>query len=169
MKLRGKKSDDKIETQMAPMIDVVFQLLIFFMLTLKIIEPEGDFNINMPIAAPSQQQNDEINLPDIKVRLEAAENGLLNSLKLGGQNLGNDENAFLRLNAEILKIIGRPGNPLTKDVEVEIDADYGLNYEYVIRAVSACTGRFDQNSKQVVRYVEKIKFAPPRREGAPGA
>ncbi len=34
---------------MTPMIDVVFQLLIFFMLTLKIIAPEGDFNINMPL------------------------------------------------------------------------------------------------------------------------
>lgn len=170
MKIRGKHGNEKIEAQMAPMIDVVFQLLIFFMLTLKIIEPEGDFNINMPIAAPSQQQNDEINLPDIKVRLEANEEGLLNALKLGGRSLGNGENAFILLNAEILKIIGRPGNPLTKDIEVEIDADYNLNYEYVIRAVSACTGRFDPNSKQVIRYVEKIKFAPPRRDGpAPGA
>ena len=50
MKIRSRSGDgEKIETQMAPMIDVVFQLLIFFMLTLKIIEPEGDFSISMPL------------------------------------------------------------------------------------------------------------------------
>ncbi len=50
MNVRGTgKKNEKIEPQMAPMIDVVFQLLIFFMLTLKITSPEGDFNINMPL------------------------------------------------------------------------------------------------------------------------
>ena len=48
MQFRNQKTAEKIEPQMAPMIDVVFLLLIFFMLTLKIISPEGDFNINMP-------------------------------------------------------------------------------------------------------------------------
>ncbi|MCP4175481.1 MAG: biopolymer transporter ExbD, partial [Fuerstiella sp.] len=47
MKIRNRnEGGEKIEVQMAPMIDVVFQLLIFFMLTLKIIEPEGNFDIN---------------------------------------------------------------------------------------------------------------------------
>ena len=49
MKLTKKRVEpEKLETNMSAMIDVVFQLLIFFMLTLKIVEPEGDFNINMP-------------------------------------------------------------------------------------------------------------------------
>ena len=38
---------------LTPLIDVVFLLLIFFLLTLKIIEPEGEFNINMPIGTPT--------------------------------------------------------------------------------------------------------------------
>jgi biopolymer transport protein ExbD len=167
MKVRHKGSGSKIEQQMTPMIDVVFQLLIFFMLTLKIIEPEGDFNVNMPIGAPSTAQQDEPKLPDIKVRLKAATDGRLASLELGSRNLGNDSRAFERLNGEILKLIGRPGNPLTKDMEVEIDADYNLNYEYVISCVGACTGRMDPKSKSIIRYIEKIKFAPPRP--APGA
>ena len=32
---------------MTPMIDVVFQLMIFFMLTFNIIAPEGDFDVRM--------------------------------------------------------------------------------------------------------------------------
>ena len=45
--------DEKIELQMVPMIDIVFQMLIFFVMTFKIAVPEGDFNITMPINAPS--------------------------------------------------------------------------------------------------------------------
>lgn len=165
MKIRGTKLEaEKIEPQMAPMIDVVFQLLIFFMLTLKIIEPEGDFNINMPIGAPVEQRNpDDPVIPDIKVRLVAALDGSLSQVMLGQRNLGSGPNAFERLNNEILRIIGQPGNPLTKDIEVEIEADYGLHYRYTVEAISACTG--DIRDGKLVRYVEKIKFAPPKRPG----
>jgi biopolymer transport protein ExbD len=152
----------KVDIPMAPMIDIVFQLLIFFMLNLKIVSPEGTFNINMPIGAPAPKNSDEQNLPDIKVSLKSDANGNLTQLALGQKNLGNDDAAFDRLNAEILKIIVRPGNPLTKDIEVEIAADYELHYKYVIRAVSKCTGRLDPQTKQMVRYIEKIKFAPPQ-------
>ena len=169
--MKFRKSDgsgsNKIEIPMSPMIDVVFQLLIFFMLTLKIVEPEGDFNINMPIGAPSQASTD-IALPDIKVCLKPNPDGQLASLELGRTSLGNDARAFDRLNNEILRIIGRPNNPLHKDTEVEIEADYNLHYGYVIQAVSACTGRIDPNSKQLVRYIEKIKFAPPKRPAEGG-
>jgi biopolymer transport protein ExbD len=146
------------------MIDVVFQLLIFFMLTLKIVEPEGDFNINMPIAAPARARPDDLQLPDIKVRLLADANGELTELRLGQRNLGNDPEAFERLNREILTLIGgKPGGPLAKDVELEIDPDYHLNNKYLIRVISSCTGKIDPSSKQMVRYVEKIKFAAPRK------
>ena len=160
MKIRSLSETEKIEPQMAPMIDIVFQLLIFFMLTLKIIEPEGDFNINMPIGAPSQTNPDQI-FPDIKVKLVADPNGRLAQVRLGQRNLGAGPDVFRRLNSEILKIIGYPGNPLTKDMEVEIDADYGLHYQYTIKAISACTGRLDDQGR-IIRYVEKIKFAPPK-------
>jgi len=147
---------------MAPMIDIVFQLLIFFMLNLKIVAPEGNFNINLPISAPSNAPSD-VNLPDIKVGLRSDRDGNLVQLTLGGNNLGNDNAAFDRLNAEILKIIGRPGNPLTKDIEVELDADFECQYKYVVKAISRCTGRFDQKTQSVTRYIEKIKFAPPHK------
>ncbi|MDA0835114.1 MAG: biopolymer transporter ExbD, partial [Planctomycetota bacterium] len=109
---------EKVDIQMTPMIDCVFQLLIFFMLTLKIIEPEGDFSVNMPRSSSGPPQ--ENILPEIKVRLVANADGTLGQVRLGQQNLGNDEAAFDRLNSRILQIIGRPGNPLTKDMEVEL-------------------------------------------------
>ena len=163
MKVSKNKSPDKVDIPMAPMIDIVFQLLIFFMLNLKIVAPEGNFNINLPITAPSQNQKEDVNLPDIKVGLRSDRDGNLTQLTLGSKNLGNDDAAFERLNKEILQIIGRPGNPLTKDVEVEIDADYEVHYRFVVKAISKCTGRMDLQTKQIARYVEKIKFAPPHK------
>ena len=169
MQIRGRSEQQKIEPAMAPMIDVVFQLLIFFMLTLKIIEPEGDFSINMPIGVPATADPDQPILPDLKVRLVANPDGTLASLRFGPNDLGTGQGAFRQLNNEILNIIGQPGNPLTKDMEVEIDADYNLNFQYIISAVGACTGRLDSSGKKVVRYVEKIKFAPPRRPASSGS
>ena len=40
---------DKVDINMTPMIDVVFQLLSFFVMSFKIVAQEGDFNIKMPI------------------------------------------------------------------------------------------------------------------------
>ncbi len=163
MKIRKSRvSATKIEAQMAPMIDVVFQLLIFFMLTLKIIPVEGDFNINMPIGQQATESPD-ITPPPIKVRLIANEDGSLSGVQMNQRQLGNDGLAFDRLNAEIGNLVGRRDNPFADELEVEIDADYNLHYRFVISAVSAYTGYVSPQSGQVIRYVEKVKFAPPRR------
>ncbi len=158
MKIKSTKSE-KIETQMAPMIDVVFQLLIFFMLTLKIVEPEGDFSINMPIGAPSEPTN-ELPLPDLKVKMVSDQNGNLVSLMLGERPLGNGPQAFERLNGEILKITGGAGE-VASEQQVEIDADYNLRYEYGIQCIGACTGRIQDG--KLVRYIEKIKFTQAKK------
>jgi len=153
-----------IKPDMTPMIDCVFQLMIFFMLTLKIVAAEGNFDINMPIGQ-AQGQADPL-AQDIKVRMVADATGNLVSLQIGNRKLGNDDRAFATLNTEILRAIGgQPGGPAAKDTEVEIDADYNLHYANVIKAISACTGRFDERTQQIVRYIEKIKFTPPRRPG----
>ncbi|MEW4527130.1 biopolymer transporter ExbD [Maioricimonas sp. JC845] len=166
MKIRRGSGEDagKVDIQMAPMIDVVFQLLIFFMLTLKIVAPEGDFNINMPIGSAAAASDEPPPL-DIKVRLLANPDGTLGQVVFGNRPLGNDAPAcFDRLNLEIVGLVGSGGG-FADDMSVEIDADYNLNYEYTIKAISSCTGRIDPVTQQPVRYIEKIKLAPPRRPG----
>jgi biopolymer transport protein ExbD len=162
MKFAKSTVPTKIVIPMAPMINVIFLLLIFSMLSMKIVSPEANFNINLPISAPSHARP-HASPHDIKVGLESDRDGNLTQLTLGGHNLGNDEAAFDRLNREILLLIGRPGHPQTKDIEVELDADYECQYQFVVKAISRCTGTFDPQTQQVARYVEKIKFAPPHR------
>ena len=54
MKIRHTTSSgsERIVLQMTPMIDVVFQLLVFFIFTFRIVAQEGDFHVKMPAAAP---------------------------------------------------------------------------------------------------------------------
>ena len=157
-----------METNMSAMIDVVFQLLIFFMLTLKIVEPEGDFNINMPADGQPTQPSPDIQLPDLKVRITANDDGTLANLYFNSRSLGNDARVFERLNNEILRLM-RPDDPTMEELEVEIDADYDLNFRNVINAVGACTGKKDPTTGKVTKYIENIKFKPPKKGGGAAA
>ncbi len=155
----------KIEVQMAPMIDVTFLLLIFFMVTLRVVPSEGDFDVYMPLAAPSSAPADEIQLPPIKVRMRAAADGSLASLQMGQTEIPVDENVYARLNQEVGAMVGGASSQFADELEVEIDTDFNLNYAEVMSAVSACTGYRNPQTGQVTRYLEKIKFSPPRKTG----
>ena len=156
----GAREPEKIEAQMAPMIDVVFQLLIFFMLTLKISKDEGDFGINMPIGM-SGEVSDELPPTEILLRLIANDDGTLGSVKVENNTYGPTPDVWERVNQKITGLAGQPTNGPNDDIEVKIDADYNLHYNNTVQAVSAATGKVING--QPVRYVNKIKFAPPRK------
>lgn len=164
MKIRYRPDESKIEMQMASMIDIVFQLLIFFMLTLKIVAEEGDFDINMPIGQAATSAPPELKV-EYKVRLLADADGNLRDIRVGDKSLGAQvPHSFNLLNNDV-RGWASSGGTYSDDLEVEIDADYNLHYQYVIKAISACTG-FVQGDRKI-KFLEKIKFAPPRRP--PGA
>lgn len=154
---RSEMAMPKID--MTPMIDCVFQLIAFFMLTLRIVADEANFDINMPIGQRISAEAPPI--PPIKVRMIADEEGNLASIQLGGRRLGNDAQAFRSLNQEILSLARPQGG--NRDLEVELDADYNLKYSYTIQAIGASSGRVDPRTKKLVRFVESVKFAPPRK------
>ncbi len=153
--------DDKIDLQMTPMIDIVFQLLIFFIMTFKIVAQEGDFSIKMP-QAPSSGAPDPRLLPPIQVRLSADPNGNLASIAVGQRSLGTN---FAALRQEIMGIIGSERGPgsIAENSEVELDCDYNLHYQYVIQAITNVSGYVDKG--EVIPMIEKIKFARQRGAG----
>lgn len=158
MKIRNRPEAEKGGLNMTSMIDIVFLLLVFFVMTFKIVELEGDFSVRMPLAGSSSVQMDPTDLP-LKLRLRADENGSLTSMVLNEIDLGTD---FDQLRANVVSLIGST-TPLEGDEgpEIEIDTDYNLRYEYVIQSITAVSGYKDGN--QVVKLIEKIKFAKPRR------
>ncbi|TWU65392.1 MULTISPECIES: ExbD/TolR family protein [Crateriforma] len=160
MRIRGERDAEKNQLNMTSMIDVVFLLLIFFVMTFKIVEMEGDFSVRMPLASDAAAVTDPTDLP-LKLRMTADANGNLSAMLLNDSPLGNDPAAFDRLRASIVDIVGTTA-PIEGDdgPEIEIDADYSLRYENVIRAFTAVSGYKDGN--QIVKLIEKVKFAKPR-------
>ncbi len=167
MRIRHTGRQDKTELQMTPMIDIVFLLLVFFLMTFKIVLPEGDFSIRMPSA--SQTANLEPSeTPTIFVRLRADAEGNLASVairdELGAyQSLGGtQQKAFAALRMRIRAAIGDAGGPdaAVSDQEVELDADYQLKYEYVMAAITHISGYIDYQTKTQHKLVERIRLAP---------
>ncbi len=158
MKTRNRGDAEKSGLNMTSMIDVVFLLLIFFVMTFKIVELEGDFSVRMPLAGSDSMTMDPTDLP-LKLRLQADENGKLTTMSLNEINLGTD---FDQLRANVVELIGTTAPVEGEDgPEIEIDTDYNLRYEYVIRSITAVSGY--KQGKEVVKLIEKIKFAKPRR------
>jgi biopolymer transport protein ExbD len=154
-----ESGSDKIELQMTPMIDIVFQLLVFFIMTFKIVAQEGDFNIKMPLAAPSDGLPEDDALPPMKVRLRADADGNPAGIMLNDKAFSD----WRSLNDYMIGIVGNERGPgsYQETAEVELDCDYSLRYEHVISAVTAVSGFVDDGGN-VVKLVEKIKFSPPR-------
>ncbi len=158
MKIRNTGRDqEEITLQMTSMIDIVFLLLVFFVMTFKIIAPEGDFNVKMP-AQGAQGTPQDATTPPIKIRITATETGMLAGIKFAEVPVKN----FQELRTKIREIVGdAPGPGTLESTEVEFDCDYNLRYEYVVQAMTAISGHV-QNG-QVIKLVEKIKFTPPRK------
>ena len=159
MRVRNvRPQGQEIELQMKPMIDIVFQLLVFFIMTFKIVSPEGDFNVRMPASAPSEGPPPIDSIPPIRVRMTALSDGSLAEIQFGNRSLGRD---FQKLRQAILDMVGPDPSPSTlESTEVELDCDYNLRFENTIEAITAVSGYVDQGN--IVKLVENIKFAPPR-------
>ena len=136
---------------MTPMIDVVFLLLTFFVLTLNIVIPEGDFNIRM--SATGQAQPVEIDSDSVQVRLIADAEGRLAVIQLDDKEI----ESFDLLRQQVSAIAR------TKpDLEVVLCTDDHLRYEYLVRAITTVSGEFHEG--QIRKICENIKFARQRVE-----
>jgi len=161
MKLAKSSEAERLEFNMTPMIDVCFQLIIFFMLSMKLFSLEGDFSVRMPIAAPQEGLPDESQTPQVKIRLHSDSKGNLIAMEMGQRKVAT----FKELQHQVREVSDQDRGPSGTGTaaEVELDCDYNLRYEYVISALSAVSGYMADDKQTIVRMIEKIKFAPPRK------
>ena len=139
---------------MTPMIDVVFLLLTFFIVTFKIIAPEGDFNIKMLPEGPAMPM--DIDTDSVQVRLIAREDGSLSAIHLNDVNIENFDILRQRISAI----------SLTKpDLEVVLTPDAHLHYEQSIGAFTAVNGEIFEG--QIRKICDNIKFARPNAQVPP--
>ena len=168
MKARGvpKSGDDKIPLDMTSMIDIVFQLLAFFILTFKVVSLEGDFDIRMPQASAAGPSTPNLTVP-MEIRLVADANGNLADIRV---NDAQSFQTFDELHRHVIATVGNEGGPTGEGStqEATIDADYELKWSETIGAITAISGYVvdDSGKKEVVKLIQNIKFKPP--EAPPG-
>jgi biopolymer transport protein ExbD len=161
MARRKSSLGDKVAVDMTPMIDVVFQLMSFFMCTLKIVTPEGDFDIRMPLGAAAAAAPSEQLVPPIRVKMTAAADGSLAGMTMNDSPVRD----FADLRNKVVGIVGTATGPnsLAENTEVEFDCDYKLSYDNVVQAITAVSGTLQDG--QIVELIKKIKFTPLKKSG----
>jgi biopolymer transport protein ExbD len=158
MAKKESRLSDKIDINMTPMIDVVFQLLTFFMLTLKTVITEGDFEIRMPLG-PAQGAVDDDPVPPVRVRITAGADGERTGIAMNGTPVAD----FDDLRRRIVDLVGSGPGSMADRAEVELDCDYQLKYVNVVNAISAVSGMV-QPDGSVLELIKKIKLTPPKRK-----
>lgn len=148
---RRIREEAKIEMNMTPMIDVVFQLLTFFMFTLKPIIHEGQFAVNMALGGSAAPVEEEFKLPPLAVHLRAADDGALLAILLGDRQMRGFEDLRIQLSTLV-------GGGMGDEIEAEIHADDALAYEHLVSAVNTLTAA----------RISKINFAPGTRQTPSG-
>ena len=159
MKFRHRsKQEENTELPMTSMIDIVFLLLVFFIMTFKISAQEGDFNVKMPLEG-NGRPSDNTQLP-LKLRLKSNGAGELQEIVLNETlSFGQD---WEQLRAYILDLVGDEAGPTDDEgPQIEIDLDYDLHYVHVIEAITSVTGY--RQGDDVVTLIDRINFAPQRQ------
>jgi biopolymer transport protein ExbD len=142
-----------VKIDMTPMIDIVFQLLVFFALTLKVATLEGDLAMLPP--AKTGPGGPAPTVPPLMVVLHADERGGLASLELNGRPLAGTH----QLHAEVVTLLGGDA-ALAAQAEARLACDERLAYEHTIAAVTALTGR-RLPSGEIQPLIGKVRFVQP--------
>ena len=155
--------NEEIKLNMTSMIDIVFQLLVFFIMTFKVVVQEGDYNIRMPIAAVSNDSMEDEQPELITVLLRAGDTGSISTIEVDDQTevktLAGDNLTELygQLNNYIDAKVSAGNDPEAGvDTEVEFDIDSSLKYGYTVRAIEAVSGKqlADGNVKKLVENIK---------------
>lgn len=122
MNLRPRGREDDVDVNMAPFIDVVFLLLIFFMVTTTFLR-EGNIELTLPEASPEPTQAES---PALELTVDASGNYALN-----GQALANRQPQTIRRALE--QALAETGAPQ----ELIIRADANTPHQAVVTAMDA--------------------------------
>jgi biopolymer transport protein ExbD len=153
---RRAASADRVDLQMTPLIDVVFQLLAFFLMSFRIAAPEGDFALKLPREVPGE--DGKLRFEVLRLHLAAEPNGDLRHVQLEANKPLSGPAAFGLVHREVVRLVNVSRAAGQEDPEVVIDADDDLRYEHVVAAVSAVAVETTA-AGETVPLIKRVRFA----------
>ena len=126
-----RRDQQLVEMQMGPMIDMVFLLLVFFMVTAKPVKQESDISLGLP---GTVAQEEALDLPD-EQRIRIADDG---SIMLNDSVLGAPADAALGELVATLKRFKESADANKSEALVTLDAADGTNHQRIVDVLNAC-------------------------------
>ena len=120
-----------VEMQMGPMIDMVFLLLVFFMVTAKPVKQESDVSLGLPGTVAAEEA---IELPD-EQRIRVEDDG---SIVLNDSVLAPPNDTTLAALVTTLKRFKESADANKSDALVTLDAADGTNQQRIVDVLNAC-------------------------------
>lgn len=117
--------------QMGPMIDMVFLLLVFFMVTAKPIKPESDISLGLPGAV---EQSESLDLPEEQKII----------IKANGQIVLNDQNIDTPTSVELPQLFStlqrfkKAADANQSEVLITIAPADTVIHQRIVRVLNAC-------------------------------
>lgn len=158
-------------TEMTSMIDIVFLLLIFFVMTFRVVADEGDLGMAVPAG---QRQLRLLQAPPrlVAIRLEAGDDGHLRRILLDGRLIEPSANASatVQLHKYIRALVADHDGTGVRLV-AEIRSDSTLRYHYALDAITAVSGyRAGRGpDAEIVPLIEKVRFLRTAGSQDPGS
>ena len=137
MKISAPAENDP-ELDVAPLIDMVFLLLIYFMVTASLVKSEGDLGIKLPGIV---QQKVEVDMPDEQI-VEVRENG---RIYLNGREFGDVHSQELPELTYTLERYKAASQASKNKALITIWADDEAKHQRVVDVMNACADAGIQN------------------------
>ena len=119
--------DIKMKNQVAPLIDVVFLLLIYFMVTAQIVKKEGDISFKLPVSGVS------IDSP-VEAYIQIAEDG---TVFLDGLRFMNEDHGLPEL-VEHMADLKRMADAQQSVFFVTLAPEDAAKHQRIIEVMAAC-------------------------------
>jgi biopolymer transport protein ExbD len=126
-----RRDTQLVEMQMGPMIDMVFLLLVFFMVTAKPVKQESDISLGLPGTVSAEET---VELPD-EQRIRSEDAG---SVVLNDSVIGPPADTALTGLVATLKRFKESADANKADALVTLDASDGTNQQRIVDVLNAC-------------------------------
>jgi biopolymer transport protein ExbD len=126
-----RRDTQLVEMQMGPMIDMVFLLLVFFMVTAKPVKQESDISLGLPGTVSAEET---VELPD-EQRIRIEDDG---SIVLNDSVIGPPADSALTGLIATLKRFKESADANKADALVTLDASDGTNQQRIVDVLNAC-------------------------------
>ena len=153
--VRQRKSDPVLEVELpiTPMLDLAFQVLLFFILTYHPSQLEGQMDLTLPDAAQARaaapkdvdtekSEPGDLELPSeitvtIKTRHDGINEGKLSQILV--QERQSPQGKEVASQQALLNYLQKARAGLTNQNDIKIEAERALKYSYVMEVMDTCT------------------------------